>query len=410
MASFNGVDLEVAGGAGGIFEVSTGKIGADFEYLLDGGSALLDAKSNVVIVRGLDSRSYVDALSSAREGANRALDMSLTKRGSPLFLDHHSQPQIVWWSGVDGVTLRIVSVIALSLRLSVTGVVRNAQGEIVHSVTEPQKHWDESLRYYRTSEATGDLLDSFRNLYLGIEALLSLVSPPAIKENGRLEGEGEWLRRVLREVHGKVDLTLFAPASPKAPYNCIVDELYGALRTAIFHAKRGRNTWIPQEWNSRDRIIEGRERYARMFRALATEYLDVTFPSSGLSKDGFAAMNKPIVTDSVVYVSDDPTKHQDEPRGNYGIAPAGGRILKMATYPATELPDDETAGVFGVESGEVVAESIGGIRRFGSLLNDEVGMVENLAGSLDTSGVDRVEVVFLVKSRGYGAPRRDFDS
>ena len=79
------------------------------------------------------------------------------------------------------------------------------------------KVWHESSRYYRVSESSTDLYDSFRNLYLAIEALLSDVVPPTTKPNGNLEGDSEWLERALRLVGQTVDLSLCAPQSPKAP-------------------------------------------------------------------------------------------------------------------------------------------------------------------------------------------------
>src|SRR5699024_5129401 len=121
------------------------------------------------------------------------------------------------------------------------GVVRNAEGKIVHDPPPPQDEWHESLRFYRISEASNDLFDSFRNLYLAIEALLSAVSAPVVNPSGSPEGEGAWLKRVMRQVSLVVDLSPFAPPSSKAPHNAIHAELYGALRTAIFHAKKGRS-------------------------------------------------------------------------------------------------------------------------------------------------------------------------
>lgn len=411
MASFEGVDLTVGKGGGAIFEIANGQIDREFAYSLEGGgNVLLLAKGEVAIVRALHSSNYEECVAVAREGANRALDMSLLKAGAPLFLDHHRQPQVVWWRGATGVTLRIVSVIPLTMRLSITGVVRNAEGDIVRTPPPPQDDWDESLRFYRTSEASSDLFDSFRNLYLAIEALLSVVSPPEIKPSGRPEPESDWLPRVLRQVQTVVDLEPFAPPGPKAPHNAIYEELYGALRTAIFHAKRGRSVWLPQEWTNRDRITEARERYARMFRDLAKHYLNVSFGGSGLSKHGFAAMAEAMVKDATVYVSDDPTRHVDEPKGEYQIAPAGGRVFRLPTAVASEFADDFTAGVVGHESGDVIMGGVDAIRRFGTLQNEQLAMVENLAGALDVSGVDRVEVILIATNRNHGAPRRDFDS
>lgn len=411
MANFEAVDLRIQDGGGAVFEIATGNVDASFSYSLEGvGEVVLPSKGGVAIVRGLDVSDYDEAVRQSREGANRALDMSLSRGGVPLLLDHYKQPVIVWWKSGANVTLRIVSVSYMTMRFSATVTVRNAQGEIVPPTPLPDIPWDESLRFYRISEASSDLFDSFRNLYLAIEALLSSVSPPTIRSNGRAEPEGEWLERVLRLVSGAIDLEPFAPLSNRASHNAIFDELYGALRTAIFHAKRGHNVWLPQEWSDRERIAEARERYAKMYRALLHEYLGITFGGGGLSAAAFGNMTAAIFDNAGVYVSDDPTRHTDEPKGEYGIAPAGGRVCHLPTVPATEYEADYAAGVMGVESGDAIMASVQGIRRFGTIHNGQLAMVENLKAALDTSGIERVEVVLVAKNRNYGDPRRDFES
>lgn len=409
MAKFDGVDLRIEDGGGAILEIASGKTDGAFSYRMDGGGeVILPAKGEVAIVRSLDVSDCGEALREAREAANRALDMSLLRGGVPLFLDHHKQPVIVWWKNGPDATLRIVSATSVTVRFSVSEIVRSAQGDLVPGNASPQDDWDESMRFYRVSEASNDLYDSFRNLYLAIEALLSKVSAPEVGPNGH-EKEGSWLKRVLRQVHPAVNLAPFAPQSNKAPENAISDELYGALRTAIFHAKRGRSVWLPQEWGTRDRIAEARARYAGMYRALAHEYLGMPFTGSSFSAQVFAAMTGAIFDEASVYVSDDPTRHLDEPEGDYGIAPAGGGVLSLTTLPATEYATEYTAGVIGAEPGDTIMASIHGVRRFGTVKHGQLGMVENLKAALDTSGIKRVEVVLLANHRNHGGPRRDFD-
>ena len=50
--------------------------------------------------------------------------------------------------------------------------------------------WDESLRYFRLSQATDDLFDAFRNLFLALESILSLKTPQQSEGS-----ESKWLRR-----------------------------------------------------------------------------------------------------------------------------------------------------------------------------------------------------------------------
>jgi hypothetical protein len=62
-------------------------------------------------------------------------------------------------------------------RFNATVQVHDADENVVDPHPPPPKAWHESLRYYRVSESSTDLHDSFRNLYLALEALLSSVAP-----------------------------------------------------------------------------------------------------------------------------------------------------------------------------------------------------------------------------------------
>ena len=248
-----------------MFEVPSGNGDSDFIYPFgDGSAVVLPANAHVAIVRGVDITGYEDGVALAREIANRALDMSLTKGAPPAFLDHHKQPEVLWWHEAGTTKLRVLSTTGLTMKMTVTGVVTDANGQIVHQLLPPETPWHESMRYYRVSEATNDLFDSFRNLYLAIESLLSTANPPVIDSAGRPEREGDWLRSALHEAHTRLDLSSFAPASRKSASNAIFHDLYGGLRTAIFHAKQATRTWLPQEWRDRGTIIEARQRYARL--------------------------------------------------------------------------------------------------------------------------------------------------
>lgn len=412
MATFDGVDLAAEAGSGGIFEIANARPRPPYLYEVPGGGQVVVPESGAVaIVRGISSSGYFETLSAAREAANKGLDMSLSDGGAPVLLDHHRQPQVVWWRAGEHTVLKVVSTTPFTMRMSAHLTVRDRDGDEVLQPPAPEREWHESLRFYRVSEASGDLFDSFRNLYLAIEALLSDIHPPRIEKTGHLEREGDWLARALREVRGTVDLGLYAPATARAAHNAIHDELYSGLRTAIFHAKRGKDVWLPQDWKDRAVIREARHRYAGLFRQLAERHLvGIRFPGSGLSKHGFAAAAEAFMEGVLVFVSDDPTRLADEPEGQYGIAPAGGRVLLLTSRRAVEMQDDFTAGVVGFGAGTKIMAEVDGIRRFGTLLDGELAIVENLAGSLDVAGVDDVDVVLLLANRNHGAPRLDFDT
>lgn len=403
MVSFGGVDLGVGGA--GVFELTSESDDEEFEYrLADGSVVIVPASSRYIVVRQCPGVSFEETHAQAREAANLALDVYYGHGGRSMFLAHKDSPYIVGWVDPNGYRLRIVGRYLETSRLKVKVQVQDAGGNVIEQ-PHPEREWYESLRYYRVSESSTDLYDSFRNLYLALEALLSSVVPPS-----KGERETDWLTRALRDVDHKVALASYAPASQKVAIDGIHQELYVELRTAIFHAKAGRATWAPQDWSSRALIVDARVRYARMFRALAATYLNTPYPAGGFFKAAWEGRTEKILSSQEVFVSNDPTEIDDEPIGEHQLGPAGGSFLKLPTVAADYMATDWCRGRKGVETAATINEAIGQVRRFGTLHDGQLAYLESLRAPLVVDGVDNLEVFFLVEGRNYGAPRQDFES
>lgn len=383
----------------------------DFRYPLpDGSEVVIPARSRHVVVRHCPGADFDEAHGNAREAANRGIDIYHGQEGRPLVMAQKDSTYMVAWTSPAGQTLRIVGRNLLSARFRARGEARDPDGNLIVQPAPAPKLWHESLRYYRVSESSTDLYDSFRSLYLAIESLLSDVVAPVLRSSGKPEGDSDWLQRALREVARNVDLRPYAPASTKALHNAIHHELYVDLRTAIFHAKKGRATWAPQDWSSRAVIVAARVRYARMFRALASQYLDITYPAGGFTKAFWEQTYEDHLATHEVFVSNDSTKVEDEPKGEHQAAPAGGDVLTLRTAPADDMAADWRRGVLGVGAASIVDERLREVRRLGTLRDGELMMVESLDAPLVVTGLSELQVVLLIEGRNYGEPRQDFES
>lgn len=408
MASFAGVDLGTASGA--VFEVTAKSDDEDFTYALpDGAEVVIPASSQHVVVRNSAGTGFDEVHERTREAANRGIDIYYGQGGRPLIIASKDSTYMVGWTSSSGQTLRIVGRNLQTTRFRAKAEVRDVDGNLVVQPESAPKVWHESLRYYRVSEFSTDLFDSFRNLYLAIESLLSDVVPPISRTEGKPEGDSDWLQRALREVGQTFDLRPYAPASPKSLPNAIHHELYVSLRTALFHAKTGRATWEPQDWASRTMIMAARVRYARMFRALAARHLDIPYPSGGFAKAFWEQTWESQLATHEVFVSNDPTRIGDEPKGQYQLAPADGDFMTLRTALADDMAADWRRGVVGVGLGSTV-QDLGEVFRFGTLQEGELMMVESLQAPLVVDGLAEIQVVVLVEGRNYGQPRQDFDS
>lgn len=275
MASFGGIELGPAGSA--VFELTSETDDEEFTHSFeDGATTILPPSSRFLVVRDCLGDSAEAVERHGREAANRSIDLHYGQGGRPLLLAHKDSPSVFAWPTAAGQTIRVVGRNQLSSRLRARFEVRDSEGNLVIQPPPPAKIWHPSLRYYRVAEASTDLFDSFRNVFLALEALLSSVVPPEVRADGTMEGDSAWLARALRQVGATVSLDPYAPASSRLPHNAIHQELYVDLRTAMFHAKSGRLTWSPQDWQTRALIAEARVRYARLFRALASQYLGLS--------------------------------------------------------------------------------------------------------------------------------------
>lgn len=407
MATFGDTSLQLGSG-GAVFPLQM-RGGADpFECSLDGGEVVFPGSGKYVVVRSEADSDFATARESCWELVNRALDIWLTRGGAPAAIDHRGKPYVVWWKDQSGATtLRLVGTAYSTARFSANVVVRDLSGNVL-TQPPPPIVWVECMRYYRVSEASEDLFDSFRNLYLALESLLSGIIPPVVTAAGS-EKETVWLGRALRHIAATADLSPFAPPSPKAAHNAIHDELWTTMRTAIFHAKQGRTVWMPQEWASRAAIVEARVRYSRLFRAVAEQHLGLRYPSGGFYRGFWEETAKLTLADQTVFVSDDPTpipEQLDTP----DVAPAGGSVLKLDTVPASDMTGPWCRGVIGSAPGSALAAKAIKIRRFGTVRGEELAMIDRLQESLAVDNIDNVEVALLMEGRNFGAPRQDFQT
>lgn len=305
--------------------------------------------------------------------------------------------------------MRLLGTSTMSVSLSATVEVRDASGNLVPSPPAPSPTWHESMRYFRMSQTTDDLFDAFRNIYLSLESVLSHIAPVRLHPNGRLdEREGQWLKRALNVAAQTVDVKQFLK-NPGAAVSDGVDEVYQELyvdvRTAIFHAKNGRPVLLPQDLSQRFRVADAKERYTRLYLALAEQAFTTRFMSGGLSpyaarRMGMAAAQ---ITNLAV-TSDDTGIQQGDDLST--MSPKGEVVHAFAATHAPDLDEPFVTFHRGVASKADLA-GLHSVVRFGSV-HKETGeplQVERLPGHLSLAEFDRVEVVVGVRIARGNAPR-----
>ena len=158
-----------------------------------------------------------------------ALDLYATQTRHPLVTHSGDREFVTWQKRAGGYDLCYVDVSDSGWSMSGTLV---GGGPPAPPPPTPIHH--PALRFYRLSQASGDLFDAYRNAYLSLECLISGESP-----KGRSEPELDWLIRVAK--------SSFAPAIPGGvDIATAMTEIYKTGRLPLFHAKQSETFYTPQ--------------------------------------------------------------------------------------------------------------------------------------------------------------------
>ncbi len=338
MASFGPMtilDPEGPPSSGGVFYLSRPSP-RDASQFIDGNwTVQVRAGGLGVVARGGDATCYEDARLQAFSMAQRGLDLLSILGVADRTVTEAENEHIVWWIEAGVVVLRIHENHYLGFQVSGTGTATDPSGRPIPS--PPRNHaWHESYRYFRLSQATDDVYDAYRNLFLALESLLSTIVPVRLKPNGKPdEGEGAWLKRAIRTAGNRVDLSRFVPTGTTNPEEYLFKDLYEDKRTALFHAKKNRAVFLPHgAATERNSVTTSLVRLADLYLTMADAHLDVRRSRSSLSQAVYERMAHVIDGLTVTDATGD-LFEQDK-------FIEGRRLVPLPCRWATELDDSDT--------------------------------------------------------------------
>lgn len=356
----------------------------------------------VVVARGR-VHSYEAAVRAGLPRAEQALDKLSVRGIDDLQLAKAEHGHLAWWPSVDGTTLRIVSTAFQTMpSMNLTVTVRDSNGRIVRPSKPRTLPWHESYRFFRLSATTTDLFDAYRNAYLALESILATRTPQRQKAPGQKgEQEGEWFVRALTATG--VDLGPFARGAKGLGAAALYEALYTDLRIRVFHAKPGRDTFLPRDGRTMDRVRTGLDTTRRLYLAI----LEATFGFSRLG-GGFSTYAAQAMAAAVfdgldfVATADESPLDADEPVGHQPDVD-GCRLPNLEPAEYVGFTARRRAWARGAD-----LESLPFIRRVvGFLPNHVPAMACRLEGRLEPHGITRLEVEFRLVARNARDLARD---
>lgn len=359
-----------------------------------------------VITRIRGASSADDAFNKGHEVAQQGLDLLSITGKADLSIKNASDEYLVWWREKSVQILRVVAVTKIDVTFKATlGKATDKDGNIVQPLL-PKPIYDESLRYFRLSQVTDDLFDAFRNAYLAFESILARIEPRRSRERegGRSwEPEGAWLKRALKSVNNTVPLSRAYSATTSDIVSDICQDIYENIRCSIFHAKN-QPRLLPQSLADREKVSEGLDRLTRIVLLLAENWLYAGRPSGVMFPSAFDGMMKPLVSNSIVVVSDNNAPlNGSETLRSLALKDS----VPMVTRYAPERSRPGLNSVLGtIETEEL--QNLSKIARFVSLREEKLMFHVALEAPLTYNSVDRLELQVSVQLRNVREPKRFF--
>ena len=209
------------------------------------------------------------------------MDIIAVRKLVILILDHPEINHIALFQRNEETILRHFSVNALGIKTSISVEVRDKDGNIKPSIPIPETSWTWAYRYYRLSQASQDIFEAYRNLFLSFEALLHSICPQITRERERT-----WLKRALSEVSTKVPLARHVPMNITDPIDYFMRSQYEDIRCRLFHAKYPDALLPHEELNPTD-VLAAYEALLRLWRDIAETYSQVPRVGGGVTYQGF---------------------------------------------------------------------------------------------------------------------------
>lgn len=160
-----------------------------------------------------------------------------------------SEEYVVWWKEKDKKIISYYSTTTISISVGNPNLqVLDSDGNIIPQLVIPP-NYHHAFRFYRLAQVSDDLFDSFRNMYLALEALLSSKYPKKNKQK-----EIDWLISALNDSESVLHLQEIIPSGPTQFEDFFVENIYKQARLPLFHSKESENNYIPHTKYNRNTI------------------------------------------------------------------------------------------------------------------------------------------------------------
>lgn len=368
---------------------------------IDGWTVESAVGKSTVVARSAQALDRRDAIAAGTESIQRYLDLLSYEQFKVSELAGVGGGHVLLYTDANRRIAEIMATDDLVLGVSATAVVYDRDGNPKPAPPGPPAVWTPALRFYRLSQASGDLYEAYRNLWLGLEALLSTVSA-----KGKGEGERKWLSRVLAEVTERIDPRSLLPDNRSLADYMLADQ-YERMRCYLFHAKPEEGMAAPTLPDP-EALAIAYAQLIRIWRGIAHHFIGVRQGAVGVvTYEGFRALLfTPFSSGLGVVYSD---ARAPAGREDTQINPGGATKVQLGN---TRYQDGAMPGLISVSASLPMEEQgpMPELWRFGCEIGSEkklfsVGRVE---GGLGLSGIDQLDILQVFRLKNASSPKVSF--
>lgn len=351
------------------------------------------------VARSRDPQAYNNLVTSGLEQIQRCLDIIAVKKLGTLVLDHPEINHIALFQRNVKTILRHFSVATLGIETKVSAEVRDKDGNIKPSAPIPEPTWTWAFRYYRLSQASQDIFEAYRNLFLSLEALLNNISPKQPSEKER-----KWLENALSVIATKVSLADHTTATTAAPIEYFIKTQYTNIRCRLFHAKYPDALLPHEELNPTDVLI-AYEALLRLWRDIAETYFQVPRAGGVVTYQGFKSwmdgvFKRPL---SLHFTEDNSLPRKEDTQ----VSPLG---LTTFEFEQSRYLGETKSGIVSWQGEITLLDSHKhlSIHRICSLVDKTLVTVDFIKNGLAPSGADVFQTFQSMRLLNRGQPKTSF--
>lgn len=242
------------------------------------------------------------------ETCQKALDLISVIHKENMILKEPGTSYVLLFKEENKYILKEVSMANLAVSTEASVIIKDKDGNIVPQSIKPEYEWLPAFRYYRLSQSTSDLYESYRNLYLSFESVLSQRFSLNKKER-----EIDWLRRALNEIKDEINLSECISDENNAfeknkvdPVEYIIENQYKLSRLGLFHSKK--DVILPHAFPNPEKLLTEYRRLIKIWYAIVSKYFNVPMGGGIVTDTGFKfIMCKMFDNGFEFQVTDDPT-------------------------------------------------------------------------------------------------------